>query len=192
MTLDQASIEEALKTLGTLLESRGLRFELVAVGGGSLMLLGFLSRPTKDIDIVALVEKKRYVSADPLPAALLDAARDVGATLGLDENWLNAGPADLLTLGLPEGFESRTQVRAYGGLVLHLAGRFDQICFKLYASVDRGPDSKHFADLQKLRPSEKELITAARWARSHDVSEPFHQTMIEALAALGVDGHDRI
>jgi len=155
------------------------------------MLLGFVSRPTKDIDVVALVEEKRYVSADPLPAALLNAARDVGSTLGLGENWLNAGPTDLLTHGLPEGFESRTQIRTYGGLVLHLAGRFDQICFKLYASVDRGPDSKHFADLQKLKPSEQELITAARWARSHDVSEPFHQAMLEALASLGVDGHDR-
>ncbi|MBW1811476.1 MAG: hypothetical protein JRJ19_06805 [Deltaproteobacteria bacterium] len=38
MELNQASFEEALKTLGTLLESRGLSYELVAVGGGSLML----------------------------------------------------------------------------------------------------------------------------------------------------------
>jgi len=192
MELNQAIFEEALKTLGTLLESRGLSYELVAVGGGSLMLLGLLARPTKDIDIVALVEKDQYLSADPLPKKLLDAARAVGSTLGLDENWLNAGPADLLTHGLPEGFESRTQVRTYGSLVLQLAGRVDQICFKLYASVDQGPDSKHFADLKKLHPSEEELINAARWARSHDVSEPFHQSMIEALAALGVDGHDRI
>lgn len=192
MTLEQATIEEALKTLGSLLESRGHRYELVAVGGGSLMLLGLLARPTRDIDVVALVEEDHYVPARPLPAPLVDAVKAVGLAMGLDENWLNAGPADLLTHGLPEGFENRTQVRDYQGLVLHLAGRFDQICFKLYASVDRGPDSKHFADLQKLQPNEQELITAARWARSHDVSEPFHQVMLEALAALGVDGHGRI
>ncbi len=34
--------------------------------------------------------------------------------LGLDREWLNAGPADLLDQGLPEGFEQRLTAERYG------------------------------------------------------------------------------
>ena len=36
-------------SLGAVLESREHRFEVVAIGGGSLLLLGLTRRPTKDI-----------------------------------------------------------------------------------------------------------------------------------------------
>ena len=49
----------------------------------------------------------------------------------------------------------------------HFTGRFDQIHFKLYASVDRG--GYHIEDLRALSPSHDELEAAARWAMTHDV-----------------------
>jgi hypothetical protein len=189
--MDRALLERALETLGTVLERRGLRFELVAVGGSSLMLLGLISRPTKDLDVVARVEESgRYVSAEPLPPELEEARADVGRALGLGEEWLNPGPTDLLRLGLPEGFEQRVETRRWGGLVLHVAGRFDQICFKLYAAADQGLRSKHFEDLRQLSPSREELLRAARWTRSHDPSEPFRGILVQTLQALGVEGAD--
>lgn len=188
MTFSSESLEDALELLGELVADRGYEAEVVAIGGGSLLLLGLLERPTKDIDIVAVVDRGRYVSAKPLPDFLSSAARDVAAAMGLGEDWINGGPTSLLDFGLPEGFENRTIIRRFGGLVLHLAGRKDQIFFKLYASVDQGPASKHAVDLAKLKPSLDELAEAATWCRTHDPSDGFAQQLKSALLAFGGEG----
>jgi hypothetical protein len=188
--MDRGRLEEALATLGAVLEARGKRFEVVAIGGSSLLLLGLLARPTKDLDLVARIDAGRYLSPDPLPAALAEAGEDVARTLGLAPDWLNAGPASLLALGLPDGFEGRLTTFRHGGLVVHVAGRRDQVFFKLYAAVDQWPASKHQADLQGLRPTREELLSAARWARTHDPSEPFREGLATVLAELGVEAPD--
>lgn len=51
--LDEATMDEALTTLGELRSSRGHAYQLAAIGGGALLLLGYFDRPTKDLDIVA-------------------------------------------------------------------------------------------------------------------------------------------
>jgi hypothetical protein len=190
MTLDPSLLDRALNTLGDLLMDRGLRFELVAIGGSSLMLLGIIRRPTRDLDVVALVEDGQYLKARPLPEDLVAATRDVGLALGLDERWLNAGSTDLLDFGLPDGVEGRVETRRYGGLTLHLAGRKDQIFFKLYATADQGLDSKHAWDLRELRPTSGELLAAARWTRTHDPSEGFLSLLLPTLRAFGVEVED--
>jgi hypothetical protein len=121
---------------------------------------------------------------------LAEAAADVGTALGLSPNWLNSGPTSLLDLGLPQGFEERVTVRRYGSLELHLPGRFDLICFKLYATVDQGPRSKHFSDLKALAPTRGELLAAARWTRTHDPSPGFRDLLTQALSVLGVEVTD--
>lgn len=176
--------------VGEVLADRGHELEVHAVGGGSLLLLGLLDRPTEDLDLVAVVRGGTKVSAEPMPVELAQAAADVAALLDLTEGWLNPGPAELLRLGLPSGYDARIVTRRFGGLTVHLAGRFDQICFKLYATVDQGPRSKHFNDLRQLAPTREELLTAARWARTHDPSEPFLDQLEQALAALGVRDHE--
>lgn len=50
------------------------------------MLLGLISRPTKDLDLVARVEDGRYVRAEPLPPDLIEARNDVGRALGLGDS----------------------------------------------------------------------------------------------------------
>jgi hypothetical protein len=91
--------------------------------------------------VVALVIAGKYRRAQPFPDFLTTAVRDVGAATGIAPDWLNPGPASLLDLGLPAGFEQRASIRRFGGLILHVASREDQICFKLYATVDQGPGS---------------------------------------------------
>jgi len=150
--LGPALLEQALQTLGAVLRQRGLSFEAVAIGGSSLMLLGLINRPTRDLDLAALVWQGKYVKADPLPADLAAAARDVANALGLPANWLNAGPTSLVDTGFPEGFASRVEVRRYGGLTLNIASRYDQIFLKLYAAADQWPGSKHADDLRRWSP----------------------------------------
>ena len=148
--LDAQTLPRALSALGELLESRRLRYELVAVGGSALVLLGLIQRATRDLDALAMIEADRLVPARELPPALADSVADVGRFLGLNENWLNSGLSSLLDLGLPAGFRQRLVTRKYGGLTLHLASRVDHIAFKLYAAVDQGPTSKHATDLRAL------------------------------------------
>jgi hypothetical protein len=114
-------------------------------------------------------------------------ARDrVTRDFGLDENWLNAGPTELLRWGLPDGFWARVVTRRYAeALAVHFASRLDQIHFKLYATVDQA-GGRHEADLRALRPSQEELIAAARWSVTHDPSPGYRTVLLEALRTLGV------
>lgn len=184
MEIDSESLEGALNILGQLLADRGYHFEVVAIGGGSLLLLKLIERTTKDLDLVALLKDGQLINADPLPSALLQAAEDVGKALEFGKDWLNIGPSSLLEGGLPKGFLNRVHTQNYKGLTIHLADRFDQICFKLYASVDQGPQSKHFADLMTLKPTVEELDQAKNWCVSHDVSENFAIEINRALEVI--------
>jgi hypothetical protein len=79
----------------------------IAVGGGSaLIALGLVSRATRDVDVVAVLRGKELVSAEPLPASLLDAANIVARDFGLPSQWLNAEPAPLFDLGSLTGSSS--------------------------------------------------------------------------------------
>jgi hypothetical protein len=151
-----------------------------------------LERPTRDLDALAIVEDGAYVRAEPLPLPLTQAVASVGRAFRLSDDWLNPGPTDLLRFGLPEGFRERTTLRRFGALTLNIAGRFDQVCFKLYAAVDQGPGSKHAADLCALQPSRDELLAAGRWSRTHDPSDGYRQALVELLAALEVDATDEL
>lgn len=142
---------------------------------------------------MALVHNGSLVSAEPLPEALLGAARIVAGDFGLPEDWLNAGPSALVDFGLPEGFAERSSHRDYGdALQVLFASRLDQIDLKLYAVVDQGA-GRHLTDLQALAPTEAELLQAARWTRTHDQSEGYREVLLEVLDHFGVtDGHDRV
>jgi Nucleotidyltransferase of unknown function (DUF6036) len=190
---DIASKEATDRLLSALSEqvaALGQRFELVVVGGSALLALGLITRPTRDVDLIALRTGEDLGTAKPLPPAL-EAARDrVARDFSLPADWLNPGPTDLLEFGLPEGFVDRLERRDYGdGLTVYFASRYDQIHFKLYALVDQGP-GKHEADLRALSPTKDELLAAARWSRLHDPSEGYERVLREVLAHMGVRDAD--
>jgi hypothetical protein len=170
--------------------ARSARAELVVIGGSALLAVGLISRPTRDVDIVALLAEQTLIDPRPLPPELISARDRVARDFGLPENWLNASPAGLLDFGLPESFVERLERRDYGAsLIVHFASRFDQIHFKLYAMADQGA-GKHEADLRALSPTRAELLTAACWTRTHDPSEGFREQLLAALAYLGVEDVD--
>ena len=183
-------LEEALTLLGALLEERGEEIGLLVIGGTSLLMLGLVERPTADVDVVGLFGGTTYVQAHALPSFLATAAAEVGATLALPRDWLNVGPAGLITFGLPDGLEQRVEVRRYGSLEVHLPSVGDLICFKLYATVDLTEHSRHFQDLQAIGPTDEQLLSAARWTRTHDPSPGFLGELIRILRLFGVEVND--
>ena len=190
-TIGRAQLETALTALGEVLAARELHYEVVLVGGGNLILRELIARPTtKDLDILGTRTANGVAQIRPMPEPLRDAVIDVGRAYGLADDWLNTGPDSLLDLGLPEGFSERLERRDFGGLVAWLAGRFDMVCFKLYAAVDQGPRSRHFQDLRELEPERDDLLAAARWATSHDPSPGFRSLIIDTLRGLGVEDAD--
>jgi hypothetical protein len=188
--MHHADLRDALQTLGELLAARAQHYDIVVIGGGALLLLGLIDRPTRDLDIVSRIDGGRWLEGEPMPIPLANAIEEVGRALDLDDDWLNAGPTDLLRFGLPPGFAERVVSHQYAGLTVRLASRVDQVAFKLYAAVDQGPRSKHFKDLQRLTPAREELLASARWCRTHDTSEGFRDMLVQALALLGVEDPD--
>lgn len=179
-----------LAALGEHLAADGTSVQLVIVGGAALLALGLVDRVTRDVDVVALREGDELRSAEPFPAALARARDRVARDFSLPDDWLNAGPTDLLRFGLPQGFEDRLSKRSFGpALTVHFASRLDQIHFKLYAMVDQGP-GRHEADLRALEPSAGELHAAALWTRTHDPSAGFRSELILALRHLGFEDID--
>jgi hypothetical protein len=193
MTLDNATLRDALTALGELLVDRGETYDIVVIGGGALLLGGHIERPTKDLDVLARIEGDRWLSAQPLPDALRAAVADVGDAFGLARDWLNCGPTSLLAGGLPDGFPERLSIERFDALTVRFASRVDQIAFKLYAAADHwpGPRNRHLQDLKALRPREEELLTSARWCRTHDASEGFRgRQLLPVLQELGVEVAD--
>lgn len=185
--LDPDRITELLTALGGRLALNRTRAELVVIGGTALTMLGLFVRPTRDVDVVALLDGGELRSAKPLPAEVLSARDAVAADFGVSEGWLNAGPGDLLQWGLPGGFVERLTRRDFGPyLTIQIAGRLDLIHFKLYAFADQGL-GRHEEDLRALEPTADELRAAARWVVTQDPSEGFEQMLRAALCYLGVD-----
>lgn len=188
MLLNRKSLREALELIGAYLEDRGESLEVVGIGGSALLLLGMIERPTQDLDLIAEVVDGVYVKLEELPPVLAESRDAVAAHLGLDPDWLNNAPSDVMDHGLPDGFARRSIIEKYGSLTLHLAGRFDQICLKLHAAADRGdPEGKHAHDLRALSPTGDELVQAARWAQTHDPSEGFRSVLALVLTDFGVE-----
>lgn len=186
--------------LGKLLESRGLSYDLVVVGGGALLLQGLIQRPTADLDTIARVEGNRWVTAEPLPEPLVEAIQDVGKALALPlearegKDWLNAGPTFLHTLGLPKGFKERTTNLTFASTIIRVASRLDLICLKFFAATDpqRKPrDRDDIADLKQLNPTVEELRFAIDWCAGIDGrSNFFAMDAIPVLRQLGVAPED--
>ena len=184
--LDPESLDRALGLLGDLMRFRHHPpIHRVVCGGSALIALKRVTRTTQDVDVLATLENGQLLCARPLPEWLLADAEAVRSQLSLPIHWLNDGAADesLFRLGLPVGVAERLVVRNFGtALQVSFVSRYDQIHFKLYAAADQG--GRHFTDLRKLKPSAEELLAAARWTFTQDVSEAFRQVVGDILQAL--------
>lgn len=193
MLLNQKGVDKALTAVNEqLAEMKTSMIELVVCGGSALQALGLINRTTKDLDILAQATRDNnglmeLNSARELPEVLMMAANLVAIDLDLPSNWLNSGPTDLLTQGLPAGFIDRLHTKKYGThLIVHFTDRYDQICFKMYAAINGGGE-RHLNDLYQLNPANEELLFAARWCLTQDASEVFPLLVIDFLQKVGYE-----
>ena len=191
MILDKNGVMSALSALGDHLEqTSGNAIEFVVCGGSALQALGLINRTTRDVDVLAILEKHAdeeavLFSAQPLPDKVLQAAAIVARDVGLPAEWLNPGPTELLSEGLPEGLVSRLHSKTFGSrLTVHFISRLDQICLKMYAVLNGG-GPRHLADMQLLQPSNDEVLIAARWCLTQDASEVFPGLVSSFLIKVG-------
>jgi hypothetical protein len=172
---------ELLVSFDRYLAERGLGLEAVVIGGAALNLLGVVSRPTKDCDILH----------PPLQPEIVAAARGFAAEVRkrgeiLEDDWLNNGPASLVQ-HLPPGWQARLQTVFTGGtLVLRCLGRDDLLRSKLFALCDRGID---LADCLALAPTVEELRAILPWLEGQDANPdwPAHarETAADVARRLG-------
>lgn len=180
-------LNQALHLTAERLEEREAAQEvLVVCGGSALLALGLVKRTTKDVDVLAGVDAATgLVDPRPLSTALSSVVDEVGAQLDLPRGWLNAGPADQMLAGLPQGFLSRLIRRDYGPrLTIYYPDRYDLIHLKLFAAIDQGP-GRHVSDLLALAPTAEEMLAAGCWVLTQDASESFPSLVKEAITHLG-------
>jgi len=124
--LNKEILQKSLKLLGEILESEQIDpMNLVVCGGSALLFCEYVYRTTKDVDVVGLGYGEQKIGASkPLPEILKKASFRVARDLGLDENWLNCGPSDLMQEGLPQGYLERAKNEKFGSkLTIHFLGR---------------------------------------------------------------------
>ncbi len=194
MLRGKKEIETVFMALSEQLDAEGVgRLEMLVCGGAALNILGYVLRTTKDVDVIAFVDKNNdgsniLTKATLLKPALVQAAKRVQRDFNLPDNWLNDGPASVMDLGLPEGLMDRVVTRTYGeNLIIHFLGRYDQIHLKLHAAVDQS-GGKHYDDLMALSPTAQELEDAANWTMTHDPSKGYRMLLKDFLEKIGYKG----
>jgi len=183
-------LKKALKLLGQKLEHAHFSpLSLIVCGGSSLIIGGLISRITKDVDVIAIGYQETHgkltiKEAKPFPEILEKLVEEVSQDLGLVKDWLNAGPSELMKIGLPVGYLERSKkMKCSNVLDVYFLGRYDQIHLKVFAAVDSGP-GRHVEDLLALKPSEQEMESAARWTMRQDPSEGFRQLLKDMMRKL--------
>jgi hypothetical protein len=176
MNMDKDKLLSLLKELGKVYEALdGQSLEVGVCGGAGLILMGLIDRTTKDIDAIF---------PTVWPEKFSEAVQIIAKNYGLSANWINLGAEQLTMMGLPDGFMERAEKVEFGNcLTFYFASRYDQIFFKVYASADRG--GYHVDDLLALHPTEEELLEAAKWCFTHDISPEFKKILVSMFEQLG-------
>lgn len=181
-------IRDVLTAVGELLAAEGEREAIVVAGGATLSVLGIVHRTTTDVDVIARAQRDqngtlRLREPEPFPPALEDAIRTVARDFGLDDQWMNAVVGKQWSHGLPPGTAEEITWKNYGGgLDAGFIGRRTLIALKLFAAVDLGPESVHFQDLLRLRPTDAELAEARSWVLTQDAAELWPELVDEVIA----------
>jgi hypothetical protein len=189
--MNEDDLSKALHLLGEFLADGSSAPVWLVVGGGSALLAQRLStRPTKDVDVMALREwEGNVISAFPLPEPVKQAAAKVATELRLDADWLN-GAASLhgfdLSL-LPTSFWQDLDTREYGqSLKVSFIGRPGLILLKLSAALDRD-QRRDVEDLLNLKPTATVTEESLRWIFRHLLGTTTHPKLHPLLHELGHD-----
>lgn len=167
---------ETIARFDGFLAQRDVRFDAVIVGGTALVLLGVVSRATRDCDVL-----EPLLPQDVAAAARAFATEVRAAGEPLADDWLNNGPATLVDIQ-PPGWRERTIVAFSGNAVtLRTLGRLDLLCSKLFALCDRGLD---LGDCLALQPSSEELTQLAPWVQARDMHPDWPEHVRATLADL--------
>lgn len=180
------AVDQVLGALGEELSRLdGAPVDLLVCGGSALQALGLVYRTTKDVDVLAIIDANDLlITAKPLPAHLIEAAKKVARVMQLADDWINPGPTSALEMELPDGVLVRAEARTYGKtLTVRFISRYDQVHFKFFAAADQA--GKHFDDLLALNPSAEELEAAARWTLTLDVSLAYRGEVRRLLTEMG-------
>lgn len=107
-----------LEAVGEILEADGNPQGIVIVGGADLNLRGWVSRTTRDVDVIARTERAEEGFAlfppDPFPAPLEEAIARVARDFGLPATWMNAEIGAQWLQGIPVWLSDDLEWRQYG------------------------------------------------------------------------------
>ncbi|NNM35434.1 MAG: hypothetical protein HKO53_20330 [Gemmatimonadetes bacterium] len=186
--LDSKDLERLLTAVGDLLADAGSEISIVVVGGATLGIMGWVSRTTHDVDVIAQAERRgdKWILTDPhpLPPELTEAVGIVARDFNLPRDWLNAEIGDQWSRGLPPGTVEGLSWRTYEALHVGFAGRSTLIALKLFAAVDQGPSSVHFQDLTAMNPTPEEIRDVRKWVLSQDSGEVFPALLDQLISTL--------
>ncbi len=177
-----------LTALGEILEREGAGpVDVVICGAMALAMQGIIDRPTRDIDGLGLVIRKRgrLVLSKPLMSNEFNQAVErVGIHFGAGKFWFSTAATILHDdTRLPSDLIKRAEVRQYGSnLTVRLCSRPDMVYLKMWAAIKRGePD---IGDLMQMRISEEEAMAAAAWCLEQD-----KEAKTDLIAVLKEVGH---
>jgi hypothetical protein len=191
-TFSRKLLDLALRRLNARLAYADMEpFEIVVCGGAAMIVLNLVSRPTRDVDVLAILKPKLEGTDEPqLPSEVRRLVAEIGKELDIKDDWLNFGPVRLLRLGVSPGLlERATRVRYGEFLTVRFVDRLDQVAFKIFAAMDPKEGLRHLADLLEFKPTESEARHAATWLLDRNTSSDFTDKLRQVLDRIG---HERI
>lgn len=174
MKNSEFNANEIIPAFDEFLSKEGLRFEAIAIGGSALNILGVVTRTTQDLDLLS----------SPIPPVIATAAKAFAISQGIQSDWLNTGPIDLIQ-HFPNNWMNDL-VPLYTGQSLKLKTLARQLFInvKFWAICDRARD---IDDLIAMAPTSNELRAAVEWTTPLDGNQhwpQFVQTNAKRLATI--------
>lgn len=165
-------IKKTIEAFDDYLAARGESFDAVIVGGAALNLLEVTSRVTRDVDVL---------KPNSLLKNIRTHAQAFASEKNLPKDWLNTGPADLVS-HLPNGWETRTRTVFSGqSLSLSTLGREELLMSKCWAYCDRERD---LDDIVAMRPTKNEIQKITEWLKPLDTNPQWPEFVEDRMQRL--------
>lgn len=141
-----------------------------------MMARGFVSRVTKDIDVIALRELEGdLIEAHPLPEWFLEITKRIASQKGHPINWIKPSTSlihtELFRLLPPESWQELEEIAFGERLRVGFLGRTAQLHLKGYAIANRD-EPRDTSDFKSLSPTEEEIAKVDAWLRTQELVPP--------------------